>query len=155
MAAKKGRGVGRAERILTERLRAEGNEVVTTAAGEPKASEAFVEFAAPLLDVYRREGRVTPRDFKHALGLALVIWNAALLPDGDDLLEAVRASFGPGPEEVRLQLELLLTTLVESRRSTFASDRRAISDFQVAAGAPGELRVSVAYTTLPSPVVRA
>lgn len=86
----------------------------------------------------------------------MVVWNVAVLPDSDDLLEAVHASYAGAPLDIRLQFRILIKNLIESRRSTYAHDRRLIGDFQVEAGAPGELRVSVAYATLPaSPAVRA
>lgn len=73
---------GRAAKILRERLRGDGKLVTSTPSGDRKISEVLLEFSDPLLDVFRREGRVTKRDFQLVLQLTSLLWNAALLPNG-------------------------------------------------------------------------
>jgi hypothetical protein len=142
----RGGRIGQADQVLRERLLAQGKTVISTPRGVRKISEVFLEFSEPFLAHYRREGRVTRRDVEDVLRMTMLVWNAVLVPDGDDLLRQLDAALAEAPE-VRREAGVL----VESRRTTYAQDRRMIGDFQVTPGARGDMRITVASAELPMP----
>ncbi|MCW8137581.1 MAG: hypothetical protein KIT58_01605 [Planctomycetota bacterium] len=143
-----------AEQILQARLRAEGKAVVSTPITERKISDVMLEFSEPLMDVFLSEGRASKRDFECVLQITSIVWNAALLPEGDAYLREVQRAFvsGGAPADIRAQFDEIFDQLVENRRTIYGHDRRLVGDFQVEPGRQGEMRVSFAYRLDPVPL---
>jgi hypothetical protein len=108
--------------------------------GGRKASEAFVEFAQPLLETSRgpleRDGQA------QMLTLAFAVWNAVVFERAGRrprVLEGLRAALsGPAEREI-------LQFLVNRKRSERPIDNRVVGDLQFVPGKGGEVGVRVSY----------
>lgn len=136
-----------ATEALTRRLNEVGAEVLPMPAGERKISEVFLEFADPVLDLLRSSPRgARRREFEQALTLAQLAWNTALLPDAEAACREFFDELADDPESVAIMRGLVETLLLRRRSSEFSGDRRVVRYFEVAQGAPGQIRLAVACT---------
>jgi hypothetical protein len=108
--------------------------------GGRQASEAFLEYAQPLLETSRgpleREGQA------QMLTLAFAVWNAVVFERAGRrprVLEGLRAALnGPAEREI-------LEFLVKRKRSERPIDNRVVGDLQFVDGKRGEVGVRVSY----------
>ena len=101
-----------------------------------KISEAFLDFASPLMAVMPDDASET--SIEEVLTIAFTVWNGVILDDVN----------GNGYYMARLKeqashdpiLQALLTELVHRRRTLFADDQRLIGNYKVTRK-QGELRL--------------
>jgi hypothetical protein len=104
-------------------------EFVIEPAGKEKMSEVLEDFIEPYRDTVDGED-----DYRKLLTIALIAWNAALMPEGqraamiDDLLSA---GMPPGSDDLLAELRSLVNLMVERKLTHFATNRRAIVSFEV------------------------
>ena len=116
-----------------------GQKIIFQPAQEVKMSEVITEFVEPFA-----EFAPTYEDYRKLIGLAVVAWNAALLPEDkrQEMLDQLIGKLSlPNAED----LQQLLATLMERKRKYFADNTRFIVSYDVANTADGFF-VSVAST---------
>jgi hypothetical protein len=108
--------------------------------GGRQASEAFLEYAQPLLETSR--GRLEREGQAQMLTLAFAVWNAVVFERAGRrprVLEGLRAALnGPAEREI-------LEFLVKRKRSERPIDNRVVGDLQFVDGKRGEVGVRVSY----------
>jgi len=98
--------------------------VVKDPPGFEKVSDMLARLARPLIEESK-----TKEDYKKALRLAVVAWNAALLPEAERaaMLHEKRIADGLGPTGIRL-----MEKLIERKLALFPNEKRPILDIEVA-----------------------
>lgn len=102
-------------------------------------SEVITEFVEPFAEFAQ-----TYEDYNKLIGLAVVAWNAALLPEGkrQEMFDQLIGKLSlPNAED----LQQLLATLIECKRNYFADNTRFIVSYDVSNTTDGFF-VSVAST---------
>ncbi len=92
-----------------------------------KISATLIDFAHPILK--HIDENTTQQQVEKGLIVAVTVWNAMVLDlwkKENNWLEKVRALFADEPDSLQL-----IETLVERKKTLFAQDLRAISDFSV------------------------
>lgn len=106
-----------------------GTKVVYEPAGREKMSDVLEDFVEPY-----REMADTQDAFRKLLTLALLAWNAALLPEDRRramIEDTIGAGFSRATEEERAQVRLLVEALVRRKEGYFAENQRAIISFEL------------------------
>ena len=106
-----------------------GSRVVYEPAGHEKMSVVLEDFVEPF-----RGFADTEDAFRKLLSLALVGWNAALLPEDRRramIDEMIEAAFSRASEADRAQARELIEALVRRKEQHFAENRRAIVSFEL------------------------
>jgi hypothetical protein len=109
--------------------------------GQLKMSEVIVEFAEPLLDAARDD-----REYRNALGLAIVAWNVSLLPERmwtATLPKHLREL--ASEEDVADDLGHLLTGLIHRKERFYPHVRRLVLDYEITRSS-GDRRLDVVST---------
>ena len=109
----------------------EGGVIVDSPANE-KISRVILDFAEPLLKQSNNGW-----DMEGAIGMAILVWNAALMPDGsmkEELVNEICKCFPPGqgtdPMEFKMLTKKIVGLLWERKKKEFASYKRFIVDYQ-------------------------
>jgi hypothetical protein len=106
-----------------------GSKVVYEPAGREKMSEVLEDFVEPYRDLADTEDA-----FRKLLNLAVLAWNAALLPEGQRramIEETLEAGLSRASAADRAQARAFLKTLVRRKDEHFAANRRAIISFEL------------------------
>ena len=93
--------------------------------GEVKMSEVLREFIEPYAD-----DADTDESFKKLLTVAVIAWNASLLPDKDrqDLIDKTITILQP---ELRQEMKGILERMIQRKEAHFGHIRRMIIDCQI------------------------
>ncbi len=88
-------------------------------------SEVLLEFVEPWFD-----GQMPVDALRNLVGMAVLAWNAALMPaaEQDDFMQKFAAGVEP---ELRATATAVFQQMVQRKLAQFASNQRAIFDFQV------------------------
>ena len=117
--------------------------VFDTPSDRVKISEVVNEFIKPYVsDVKDRQ------DYEKLLSLAMIAWNAALLPQPQRELDSMLTQV---PEQYAPDLRLTVTELIERKQKHFAADRREIMSFRVDDLPDGSWYLTVASSLEPVP----
>ena len=118
------------QQVLLKRARTskhfKDTKVIASPPGTEKMSEVILRFAEPLKDEY---GDVPP----HMIRLALLVWNASFLKE-DAHKQAIRSivEIVPATErEVRLEMLLTISMLLERKVKYFSNNKRVIMDYHI------------------------
>jgi hypothetical protein len=146
---KKKRPIGRPNRpadpLQALARRHEGDAVViATPPGEEKMSGVIIEFLDPYMDKWKDLAQL-----RTLVAFGAIAWNAALLPE-DDREQSLRIAEAMTPPEGRSLLRAVLSDLVRRKFTHFASDTRAIIDYQVTMTPTGPY-VAIASSRPPPP----
>jgi len=108
-----------------------GRQVVPPPRGEVKMSEVLREFIEPYAD-----DADTDESFKKLLTVAVIAWNASLLPDKDrqDLIDKTITILQP---ELRQEMKGILERMIQRKEAHFGHIRRMIIDYQIEMTAKG------------------
>jgi hypothetical protein len=135
--------LGRLKHTVEQYRSLDGRPITWVTKPAEKMSKVIVDFAEPLLDQVEddRAARIT-------LGMAIVAWNAALLPDTER--EEVMAPFlrnleGEAGSLLAKEADQVFHMLLERKRALFADNARAILGYEIVEGGEG-LRLNVAST---------
>ncbi len=99
--------------------------VIHTPPGELKMSEVLEEFIEPFKGQWQTE-----EDLNKLLGVAVIAWNAALLPEGERE-EFIEQTLQSAPAEVRADLHTILMELIRRKLALFADIQRSIIDYEL------------------------
>ena len=106
----------------------------------PDLARCLLTLAAPLVP---QGGDASPEDYRRAITLAAIAWNAAARPDTlDDALAKVS-----GSAELRGALRAAIGCLMEQKLANFAEDKRRVASWQLETGADGEATLLVRSET--------
>ena len=105
------------------------DEVIVLSNPEMKMSEVLIGFAQPLLKVVK-----TPEQFRTAIGLAGIAWNAALLPDED--IEKQITAFIPKSNPEYDDIFPIMEMLKDRKQRDFADYELIIVDYKISGKAP-------------------
>jgi hypothetical protein len=128
-----------ADETLADRVRRSGlggeTMVVKDPPGFEKVSDMLAKLAGPLVEQSK-----TKEDYKKVLHLAVIAWNAALLPEGEraGMLHEKEIADNLGPPGIRLVEEL-----IERKLALFPNERRQVLDMELVAR-NGRFHLSVA-----------
>jgi hypothetical protein len=103
--------------------------------GFEKLSGILAEFAKPLIQQAK-----TRKDYKTALGLATIAWNAALVPEEEraQMLRGKEMVDALGPVGIELMEKLIARKL-----ALFADEKRPILDFELVDRGGGQFYLTV------------
>lgn len=110
-----------------------------------KISEVLLEFAE---EIAPRDS--APHVFAHAVDLAIILWNLALLPEDQqkDAMVEIRQRLQTARQRPVIDIEL--QKLLELRKTRYGSDRRLVADYRFVFEAKGpRLTVSSLDTNRP------
>lgn len=111
-----------------------------------KMSEVIMDFALPLLE---RAEKIEHK--KKVIALAILAWNASLLPKDeqiDSINQIIRGLSISGSEELKY-LWQVLTTLIDRKRRFFSDNKRFILNYQIS-DLPTSFHLSVVSTLSPT-----
>lgn len=111
--------------------------VRTEPAGQEKMSKILSEFAEPLLQPTKDEA-----GFRAAISLAVIAWNLSVFPDTAQMKKT-----GEVLASLPSDLQALVAMMMARKKSSFATVRRLIMDYEVIREA-GEYRLNVVSTNL-------
>lgn len=120
-----------------------GSQVVHEPAGQEKMSEVLEDFIAPYRGLAETEDA-----FRKLLHLAVLAWDAALMPEDKReamITDCLGAGFSRASEADRAQARELIEALVRRKLEHFAANRRTIISFEVTDTGDG-FHLSVAST---------
>ena len=106
-----------------------GSQVLYEPAGREKMSEVLEEFVEPY-----RDSADTFDAYRKLLSVALVAWNAALLPEGKRramIDEMIAAGLPHASAADRAQTRGLIEAMVRRKQEHFAANQRAIVSFEL------------------------
>lgn len=117
-----------ARRASDHRLPAGLNVASPFLSGRPKLSEVIWEFAEPLTDA-----AVGAEGQKRAAEIAIVCWNAALLPadKGKEALALAVRDISGGDQKIERGLCDVLDMMLARKHQYFADDHRFVFDFSL------------------------
>jgi hypothetical protein len=106
--------------------------------GEVKMSEVLMDFIAP----YHSFGK-TLDQMRKVLAVALVAWNAAIGPDGEDLVRRTVENLPPDAQDDFLTI---LEAMIERKQRYFADNNRIILNYNLTPLPDGSPYLSVMST---------
>jgi hypothetical protein len=110
---------------LTKNIPIDGSEILVQPSGQTKMSEVLLEFLEP----YSRYSR-TNEDLNKLLGIAVIAWNAALLPE-NERKEIIENALKAAPLEIRQDMKAIVDEMIERKETHFAHNKRFIINYQV------------------------
>jgi hypothetical protein len=117
---------GRPSKTTIPRIGALGDTIIVPSPpGERKMSEVILEFLEPYLGDWQTEAH-----FKQLVGLGALAWNTSLFP-GAKRVEVLDEMVNSMPPEARLEMRSLFTDMIRRKDTRFASNKRAILNYQV------------------------
>ena len=114
--------------------------------GHEKMSEVILDFAEPLLDECENEETA-----KVAVAMAILVWNASLLPEEDQNREILKmCSDIAGSDDAKQIAQLMdyANYLLERKNRNYAENRRYIVKYEIS-GSGKNRRLDVASTLSP------
>ncbi|MFQ5340717.1 MAG: hypothetical protein ACE5F6_04130 [Anaerolineae bacterium] len=134
--SKRKRGRGRAQkqkraRSLKSRLEKgplRGQKVVYEPSGHVKMSDILDDFVEPYVGFTDTE-----EEYRELLSVAIVAWNASLLPEEDrqDMIDSIIEGMPALTEELEEDFREIVKELMERKRRHFSEYRRMIIDFEL------------------------
>jgi hypothetical protein len=106
-----------------------GSRVVYEPEGREKMSAVLEDFVEPFRDMAESH-----EEFNKLLGLGMLAWNAALLPEDKRramVADMLAAGFSRAPAADRAAARQLIDALIRRKEEHFATNRRAIISFQL------------------------
>ena len=102
-----------------------GRQIVPPPRGDKKMSQVLIEFIEPYADDVD-----TDESFKKLVTIAIVAWNASLLPDKDreDLIDKTITILQP---ELRQEMKGILEGMIRRKEAHFSLIRRMIIDYEI------------------------
>ncbi len=106
----------------------QGQEFVIEPSGEVKMSEVLTAFVEP----YTRSAN-TEEAYRKLLMLAIVAWNAALLPEEDqqDIVDKAVKAIPATSWAMRTYMRAFMSELIERKKTYFSEYTRMILDFEL------------------------
>jgi hypothetical protein len=128
---KRSREFGQLMSKLKESGFLEEKEVVFEPGGEEKMSEVIMSFVEPYRDYAH-----TYEELNKLITLAIVAWNAALLPKDEwkEMVDKISSSFSPSDAE---DFKQITEMLVERKRRYFSDNKRLILDYHLSESREG------------------
>jgi len=117
--------------------------VIPSPPGEEKMSEVLLEFIEPYDDQWQTEEQL-----RKLLVMAVLAWNAALLPV-DEREKMIQDILKTMPPDIRSDGRAILDEMLRRKFALFADNKRAIVDYQVTSTPDGP-HLSV-MSSLPPP----
>ena len=106
-----------------------GTKLVAVPSGQVKMSQVLQDFVEPHMDLADTE-----EAYGKLLALAVVAWNASLLPEEEqqEMIDRVlEAGISAGDDELRAGLKGIVNMLIARKRAYFSEYTRDIIDFEV------------------------
>ncbi len=102
-----------------------GRQIVPPPRGDKKMSQVLIEFIEPYTD-----DADSDESFKKLLTIAIIAWNASLLPDKEreDLIDKTITILQP---ELRQDMKGILERMIQRKGAHFGHIRRMIIDYQI------------------------
>ena len=121
------------QRDLVESLKAEltkdvpldGCKILVDPGGEKKMSEVLLEFIAPWSQYCK-----TNEDLTKVLAVAVIAWNAALVPRGERI-EIIENAGKAVPPEIYEDTKAIVEEMIQRREIHFAHNKRMIINYKV------------------------
>lgn len=106
----------------------QGQEFVIEPSGEVKMSEVLTAFIEPYI-----ESASTEEAHQKLLMLAIVAWNAALLPEEDqqDIVDKAVEAIPAASWAMRAYMRAFMSELIERKKTYFSEYTRMIIDFEL------------------------
>lgn len=131
----------------------QGQEFVIEPSGEVKMSEVLTAFVEPYLES-TNAASLTEEDYRKLLMLAIVAWNAALLPEEDqqDTIDKAVKAIPATSWAMRAFMRAFMSELIERKKTYFSEYTRMIIDFELTdLGEEYHLSVASTLEKPPSP----
>jgi hypothetical protein len=106
-------------------------KVIQTPPGKERMSDVLEEFIEPFIPLVPG-----PEGFRKLVSVAVIAWNAALLPD-DERNALIEKAMDAASEDVRDDLEQVLADMIHRKLAFFADNRRTILSYQLTPGPRG------------------
>ena len=100
-------------------------KIVVQPSGETKMSEVLLEFVEPYSQYWR-----TKEELNKLLGVAVIAWNAALLP-GNERKKIIENALKAAPPEIRQDMKAIVDEMIQRKETHFAHNKRLIMNYQV------------------------
>jgi len=110
---------------LTKNVPLDGRKVVVQPSGETKMSEVLLEFIGPYSQYWK-----TKEELNKLLVVAVIAWNAALLP-GNERKEIIENTVNVAPPEIRQDMKAIVKEMIQRKEMHFAHIKRMIMNYQV------------------------
>ena len=110
---------------LTKDVPLDGCKIVVQPSGETKMSEVLLEFIEPYSQYWK-----TKEELNKLLGVAVIVWNAALLP-GNERKEIIENAVKVAPPEIRQDMKAIIEEMIQRKETHFAHNKRMILNYQV------------------------
>lgn len=110
---------------LTKDVPLDGCKIVVQPSGETKMSEVLLEFIEPYSQYWK-----TKEELNKLLGVAVIAWNAALLP-GNERKEIIENAVKVAPPEIRQDMKAIVEEMIQRKETHFAHNKRMIMNYQV------------------------
>ena len=110
---------------LTKNVPLDGCKIVVQPSGETKMSEVLLEFVEPYSQYWK-----TKEELNKLLGVAVIAWNAALLP-GNERKEIIENAVKVAPPEIRQDMKAIVEEMIQRKETHFAHNKRMIMNYQV------------------------
>ena len=110
---------------LTKNLPLDGSKIVIQSSGETKMSGVLLEFVEPYSKYWK-----TKEELTKLLGVAIIAWNAALLP-GNERKEIIENAVKVAPPEIRQDMKAIVEEMIQRKETHFAHNKRMIMNYQV------------------------
>jgi hypothetical protein len=106
----------------------QGQEFVIEPSGEVKMSEVLTAFIEPYI-----ESASTEEAYRKLLMLAIVAWNAALLPEEDQqgIVDKAVEVMPAASWAMRAYMRAIMSELIERKKTYFSEHTRMILDFEL------------------------
>ena len=121
----------------------QGQEFVIEPSGEVKMSEVLMAFIEPYI-----ESASTEEAHRKLLMLAIMAWNAALLPEEDqqDMVDKAVEAIPAASWAMRAYMRAIMSELIERKKTYFSEYTRMIIDFELTDMGGEDYHLSVAST---------
>ena len=108
-----------------------GAKIAVEPRGEVKMSKALTDFVEPYLELANID---TTEDYQKLLTLAIVAWNASLLPEEEqqDMIDTISDEALPlADEELKAGLKEITRMLIARKKKYFSEYARTILEFEL------------------------
>jgi hypothetical protein len=110
---------------LTKNVPLGDAKIVVQPSGQTKMSEVLLEFVEPYSQYWK-----TKEELNKLLGMAVIAWNAALLPE-NERKEIIENALKAVPPEIRQDMKAIVDGMIQRKDKHFAHNKRFIVNYQV------------------------
>jgi hypothetical protein len=110
---------------LTKNLPLDGSKILVQPSGQRKMSEVLLEFLEPYSQYWK-----TKEELNKLLGVAVIAWNASLLPS-NERKEIIENAVKVAPPEIRQDMKVIVEEMMQRKERHFAHNKRMIMNYQV------------------------